>query len=127
MRPSLPSPARRDNRRLRGLRRWARNPRNLRLKSPLFVVVIVLVASGQVAEPLSGTWVLNFAESTFLSGPPQYKRVITRIEPWNDGLKVVYDMVGVRGGVTHWEWTGRIDGKDYPLQGVEDVITYAYK
>ena len=35
-------------------------------------------------------------------------------------------MVGVRGGVTHWEWTGMIDGKDYPLRGVEEVVTNAY-
>jgi hypothetical protein len=89
-------------------------------------VLTILIASGQEREPLTGTWHLNFAESTFASGPPQYKRVVTRIEPWKDGLKIVYDMVGVRGGVTHWEWTGRVDGKDYPLQGVEDVLTYAY-
>lgn len=35
-------------------------------------------------------------------------------------------MVGVRGGVTHWEWTGRMDGKDYALEGVEEVVTNAY-
>ena len=39
---------------------------------------------------------------------------------------MIYDMVGTRGGVTHWEWTGKLDGKDYPLQGVEEVITNAY-
>jgi len=35
-------------------------------------------------------------------------------------------MVGTRGGVTHWEWTGKLDGKDYPLEGVEEVLTNAY-
>ena len=38
----------------------------------------------------------------------------------------MYDLVGVRGGVTHWEWAGRLDGKDYALQGVEEVVTNAY-
>jgi hypothetical protein len=76
--------------------------------------------------PLFGVWRLNPAESTFASGPPPYKRVTTRIEPWRDGLAVIYDMVGIRGGVTHWEWAGRLDGRDYPLQGVEEVITHAY-
>ena len=52
--------------------------------------------------------------------------MICRIEPWEDGLKVVYDMTGTRGGVTHWEWTGRLDGKDYALEGVEEVVTNAY-
>jgi hypothetical protein len=41
-------------------------------------------------------------------------------------LKVVYDMVGIRGGVTHWEWVGRVDGKDYALEGPEEVVTNAY-
>jgi hypothetical protein len=35
-------------------------------------------------------------------------------------------MVGTRGGVAHWEWTGRFDGKDYPLQGIDDAVTNAY-
>jgi hypothetical protein len=52
--------------------------------------------------------------------------VICKIEPWQAGLRVIYDMVGTRGGVTHWEWSGNLDGEDYPLQGVEEVITNAY-
>lgn len=35
-------------------------------------------------------------------------------------------MVRVRGGVTHLEWAGRFDGRDYPVQGVEEHVTYAY-
>jgi len=35
-------------------------------------------------------------------------------------------MVGTRGGVTHMEWTGKLDGKDYPVQGVDYVLTNAY-
>ena len=77
--------------------------------------------------PLLGTWRLNLAQSKFASGPPPYARVICRIEPWEDGLKVVYDMIGTRGGVTHWEWTGRLDGKDYALEGIEEVVTNAYR
>ena len=35
-------------------------------------------------------------------------------------------MVGIRGGTTHMEWTGKMDGKDYPIQGVDYVLTNAY-
>jgi hypothetical protein len=35
-------------------------------------------------------------------------------------------MVGIRGGITHIEWVGKLDGKDYPLQGVDDVLSNAY-
>ena len=41
-------------------------------------------------------------------------------------MKVIYEMVYLRGGVTHLEWQGRIDGKDYPLQGIDAFVTYAY-
>ena len=96
-----------------------------------FLLVFVFVPGGrafaQDATPLMGTWRLNVAQSKFASGPLAYARVICRIEPWEDGLKVVYDMTGTRGGVTHWEWTGRLDGKDYALEGVEDVVTNAYQ
>ena len=36
-------------------------------------------------------------------------------------------MVRSRGGITHLEWTGKFDGKDYPVQGVELVLTNAYR
>jgi hypothetical protein len=49
-----------------------------------------------------------------------------KVEPWQDGLKVTYDMVGIRGGITHMEWTGKFDGKDYPVHGVDYVLTNAY-
>src|SRR5207249_4369137 len=100
-------------------------------KAFAFVVVILMLAlpfgaPAQDREPLLGTWRLNFAQSTFASGPPPYARVTTKIESSDDGLKVIYDMVGERGGVTHWEWMGRLDGKDYPLEGIEEVATNAY-
>ena len=89
-----------------------------------FFALTLLPAQNQ--EPLFGVWHLNLARSTFLSGPPLYTRLTCEIEPWQDGLKVTYDIVGARGGVTHWEWQGRLDGKDYPLQGVDEVTTNAY-
>jgi hypothetical protein len=74
-------------------------------------------------EAWFGTWGLNQEKVE----SPRYKRVITRIEPWEDGLRVTYDMVGIRGGVTHMEWTGKFDSKDYPMQGVDYVMTNAYR
>jgi hypothetical protein len=44
-----------------------------------------------------------------------------------EGLKVTYDMVGARGGVIHLEWGGMFDGRDYPVQGVDYVLTNAYR
>lgn len=78
------------------------------------------VSAGQDKAPWYGTWALK-------SPPPAYKRVTSHIEPWRDGLRVRYDMVGVRGGVTHWEWIGKLDGKDYLMQGVDTLLTNAYR
>lgn len=78
-------------------------------------------------DPWIGTWQLNPAKSTRRAEPSPYKRVTFRIEALGDGLKVTYRMVGVRGGVTHHEWTGAFDGRDYPVQGSENVVTNAYR
>ncbi len=75
---------------------------------------------------LAGTWKLNLAKSTYEAGPPPYRRSTCKIESLGDGLKVTYDMVGTRGGITHIEWVGKLDGKDYPIEGVDAVLTNAY-
>ena len=78
-------------------------------------------------EAWFGTWNLLLPTPGDNTPSPRYKRVATRIEPWEAGLKVTYDMVGIRGGVTHLEWTGKFDGKDYILQGMDTVVTHAYR
>lgn len=84
------------------------------------IFVIWMILAGQAQAPWFGTWKLN-------STNDRYKRVTSKIEPWGeDGLKVTYDMVGTRGGTTHMEWTGKFDGRDYPVQGVDYVLTNAY-
>jgi hypothetical protein len=84
-------------------------------------------AGGREQAPWFGTWELNPGKSTTRSAPSPYKRVTIRIEPSGDGLGVVYDMVGTRGGVTHMEWTGKFDGRDYAVHGVDYVLTNAYQ
>lgn len=85
-------------------------------------------AAGDAAVPAAwlGTWALNVDRSDYGSAPAPYKRATYRIELAGDGFRVVYDMVHPRGGTTHLEWTGRVDGRDYALQGVDQPITYAY-
>jgi hypothetical protein len=82
---------------------------------------------GRGAPSWFGTWRLDPAKSTRRSAPSPYRKVTLRIEPREDGLAVIYDMVGTRGGVTHMEWTGRFDGRDYAVQGVDYVLTNAYR
>jgi hypothetical protein len=89
------------------------------------IFTLFLAVTGETQAPWFGTWKLNAAKST-ANPDARYKRVKSRIEPWEDGIKVIYDMVGTRGGITHMEWIGRFDGKDYAVQGVDYVLTNAY-
>ncbi len=88
------------------------------------ILVCAYSLSAQVPAHLFGTWELNVQESSQSS--TRYKRTTCWIGPWEDGLQLRYDLVGERGGVIHLEWTGRFDGRDYAVQGVDYVLTHAY-
>src|SRR5213083_191797 len=90
------------------------------------ILILLSTLAAQPPAPWFGTWTLNFTKST-ANANPRFKKVTSRIEPREDGIKVTYDMVGTRGGITHMEWSGKFDGKDYPVQGVDYVLTNAYR
>ena len=89
-------------------------------------VLLPQAVAAQVYEPWLGTWVLNVDQSTYSPGPPPYKRSMFTIERRQDGVRVTYEMVRPRGGVIHMEWDGRFDGREYPVQGLEQHVTYTY-
>jgi hypothetical protein len=98
----------------------------LRLTTLFVLFILPQTLPAQSQDAWFGTWRLNLAKST-PDRAIRFKRATTKIEPWKDGLKVTYELVGLRGGVTHMEWIGRFDGKDYPMQGVDYVMTNAYR
>jgi hypothetical protein len=95
----------------------------------LALVIVVMTAPtgrAQVPEPLFGEWELRRERGT-----TDYARMTCTIGPATDvgepgRFRVTYDLVGTRGGVTHLEWTGRLDGSDYRVQGLDYVMTNAY-
>jgi len=103
--------------------------RQILLTAGLLAAVAVVCpheAVSQSTNPWLGTWTLNVEKSSYDPGPPPYARATFVVKPAGDGVLMVYDMVRARGGVTHLEWTGRFDGEDYPVQGVDEVLTNAY-
>lgn len=92
-----------------------------------FAAMLVPALAFQTPAPWFGTWQQDIPAPASRFETSAYKRVTTRIEPWQDGVRVTYDMVRTRGGVTHVEWVGRFDGRDYPVQGVDYVLTNAYR
>ena len=78
----------------------------------LFAAVAVCFAA---ADPHMGTWKLNEAKSKFSPGSPKNHTVVYAAA--GDKVKVTVDGTGADGKPTHNEWTGKFDGKDYPVTG----------
>jgi len=76
----------------------------------------ILLAQAPAAKNMVGTWKLNGAKSTFSPGPP-LKGQTAMLTAVDGGLKVVADRVEADGKTTHFEWTAKFDGKDYPVTG----------
>jgi hypothetical protein len=72
-----------------------------------------------------GTWKLNEAKSNIPAGAPKNTTVV--YSAVGDNVKVTVDGVDGSGKPTHNEWTGKFDGKDYPLTGDPDADTRAYR
>jgi hypothetical protein len=83
----------------------------------------VAVALG-FASPNMGTWKLNEAKSKFPPKAPKNTTVV--YEAAGDNVKVTVDGVDGEGKPTHNEWTGKFDGKDYPLTGDRTSNTRSY-
>jgi hypothetical protein len=62
-----------------------------------------------------GTWQLNEAKSKMGAGISKNSTVV--YEAAGDSVKVSLDGTDPNGKSFHSEWTGKYDGKDYPLTG----------
>ena len=89
-------------------------------------VLFAAVAMCSAAEDVNmGTWKLNEAKSKFSSGVPKNSTVV--YAPADDSVKVTVDGVDADGKPAHNEWTGKFDGKDYPVTGDPTSDSRAYK
>ncbi len=86
-------------------------------------LVFVSVVMGFQGNPQMGTWKLNEAKSKF-AGKTRNHTVV--YEAAGDQTKVTVDGVDENGNAVHNEWTGKFDGKDYPVTGdaSSDVRSY---
>jgi len=72
-------------------------------------------ASCFAADPQMGHWMLNEAKSKFTPGT--VKNTMVAYDAAGNNVKVTVDGVDPKGKSTHNEWTGKFDGKDYPVTG----------
>ncbi|HSZ60177.1 MAG TPA: VCBS domain-containing protein [Terriglobales bacterium] len=88
-------------------------------------VCFMAVAVSFAGNPNMGTWKLNEAKSKFPAMAAKNHTVV--YEAAGDKVKVTVDGMDASGKPTHNEWTGMLDGKDYPLTGDPDADTRSYK
>jgi hypothetical protein len=94
----------------------------------ILLSLVALLASASVcfaANANMGTWKLNEAKSKF--GPGATKNHTVVYEAAGDNIKVTVDGVDAKGNPAHNEWTGKFDGKDYPVTGEPLYDSRAYK
>jgi hypothetical protein len=94
----------------------------------ILLTLAVLFAGATVCladNPHMGTWKLNEAKSKIKPGTTKNTTVV--YEAAGDSVKVTVDGVDGAGNPTHSEWTGKFDGKSYPVTGDATSDTRSYK
>ena len=89
----------------------------LNLKN-LILTLTLLFTGAAVAlaqAPQMGTWKLNEAKSKIPAGVMKNTTVV--YEMAGDSIKVSTDGTDATGKPLHTEWTGKFDGKSYPITG----------
>jgi hypothetical protein len=76
------------------------------------------------ADPQMGTWKLNEAKSKITPGTTKFTTVTFKNMLGN--IKVSNDGVDGNGKPIHVEWSGKFDGKDYPVTGNPDSDARSY-
>jgi hypothetical protein len=89
----------------------------MKKRTMLFTLAFCLcaVAASFASDPNVGTWKLNEGKSKIPAGASKNTSVVYTEE--GDSLKCVVEGVDGSGQALHNEWTGKFDGKDYPLTG----------
>ena len=99
------------------------------MKTRLFGLTLLLgslaVAVCVAADANMGTWKLNEAKSKLNPAGPKNHTVVYAAAA-GDSVKVTVDGTDPAGKPSHSEWTGKFDGKEYPVTGdaMSDMRSY---
>ena len=83
-----------------------------------------LAGVAQQTDMTTGSWKMDEAKSKFSPGSPKSTMVV--YEPAGDSVKVTIDGTSSDGKPSHTAWTGKFDGKDYPVTGDSNQSTRSY-
>ncbi len=97
------------------------------MKARTIVLTLALCLIGTLCfaqKGFMGTWKLNEAKSKLAPGAVKNNTVV--YEPSGDTVKITVDGKDASGNPVHIEWTGKFDGKDYPVTGDPNSDTRSY-
>jgi hypothetical protein len=100
----------------------------MKTKTILWTIAALCFVAGALcfaSDLNTGTWKLNEAKSKFAPGAQKNHTVV--YEAAGDDVKVTVDGTSSDGKPTHNEWTGKFDGKDYPVTGDASSDSRSYK
>jgi len=99
----------------------------MKIKAIVFALAVILagVSLASAQDPNMGTWKLNEAKSKFGKGATKNHTVV--YEAAGDDIKVIVDGTDASGAATHNEWTGKFNGRFYPVTGDPSSDTRAYR
>ena len=101
----------------------------MKLRTIVFTLTLCFIGTTLcfAQQGFMGTWKLNEAKSKIPAGAP--KNITVIYEPSGDTVKVTVDGMDASGKSTHSEWTGKWDGKDYPVTGdpTSDARSYIWR
>ncbi|HEY3617010.1 MAG TPA: hypothetical protein VGK96_09375 [Candidatus Sulfotelmatobacter sp.] len=99
----------------------------MKVKTSVLTLVLCLAAGAVcfASDAQMGTWKLNEAKSKLAAGMPKNSTIV--FEAAGDNIKVTIDGTDAAGKPAHNEWTGKLDGKDYPVTGDPNSDARSYK
>ncbi len=99
----------------------------MKAKTIVSTLALYLVAAAVcfAADLQMGTWKLNEATSKLAPGVAKNHSVV--YEAAGDEVRITVDGTDSEGKPVHNEWTGKFDGKDYPVTGDPGSDARSYK
>jgi hypothetical protein len=99
----------------------------MKVKTSVLTLALCFIAGAVcfASDVQMGTWKLNEAKSKIAAGMPKNTTVV--LEAAGDSVKVTIDGTTSDGKPAHNEWTGKLDGKDYPVTGDPNSDMRSYK
>src|SRR5258708_28372730 len=97
--------------------------KDMKIRTIVLTVALCLmgVPVGLAQDAFMGVWKLKEAKSEFSPGAPKNITVVYEAE--GDKVKVTVDSISSDGKPTHYQWTGKFDGKADPV--TEDPLSDA--